>query len=177
MKQLTYTPLVPSEDGNSLIDESGKNWQPINAKQKKFCREYVKGMTATDAAMKAGYTKDRKGAKTQGSVLLNHNPVVRNYLIELEMSLAERDAVSLESHLSTLHDLREEAKDQGQISAAITAEVHRGKAGGLYIDRREILTAKIDMMSKDDILTRLETLIKKRATDSNVIEGDFATND
>ncbi len=174
MKQLTYTPLVPSEDGNSLIDESGKNWQPINAKQKKFCREYVKGMTATEAAMKAGYTKDRKGAKTQGSVLLNHNPVVRNYLIELEMSLAERDAVSLESHLSTLHDLREEAKDQGQISAAITAEVHRGKAGGLYIDRREILTAKIDMMSKDDILTRLEELIKKRASESNVIEGEFS---
>jgi len=174
MKQLTYTPLVPSEDGNSLIDESGKNWQPINSKQKKFCREYVKGLTATDAAMKAGYTKDRKGAKTQGSVLLNHNPVVRNYLIELEMSLAERDAVSLESHLSTLHDLREEAKDQGQISAAITAEVHRGKAGGLYIDRREILTAKIDLMSKDDILTRLEELIKKRATESNVIEGEFS---
>ena len=174
MKQLTYTPLVPSEDGNSLIDESGKNWQPINAKQKKFCREYVKGMTATEAAMKAGYTKDRKGANTQGSVLLNHNPVVRNYLIELEMSLAERDAVSLESHLSTLHDLREEAKDQGQISAAITAEVHRGKAGGLYIDRREILTAKIDLMSKDDILTRLEELIKKRATESNVIEGEFS---
>ena len=173
MKQLTYTPLVPSEDGNSLIDESGKKWQPINAKQKKFCREYIKGMTATDAAMKAGYTKDRKGAKTQGSVLLNHNPVVRNYLIELEMSLAERDAVSLESHLSTLHDLREEAKDQGQISAAITAEVHRGKAGGLYIDRREVLTAKIDMMSKDDILTRLEELIKKRASESNVIEGEF----
>jgi len=174
MKQLTYTPLVPSEDGNSLIDESGKNWQPINAKQKKFCREYVKGMTATEAAMKAGYTKDRKGAKTQGSVLLNHNPVVRNYLIELEMSLAERDAVSLESHLSTLHDLREEAKDQGQISAAITAEVHRGKAGGLYIDRREVLTAKIDLMSKDDILTRLEELIKKRANESNVIEGEFS---
>ena len=174
MKQLTYTPLVPSEDGNSLIDESGKNWQPINAKQKKFCREYVKGMTATEAAMKAGYTKDRKGAKTQGSVLLNHNPVVRNYLIELEMSLAERDAVSLESHLSTLHDLREEAKDQGQISAAITAEVHRGKAGGLYIDRREVLTAKIELMSEDDILTRLEELIKKRATESNVIEGEFS---
>ena len=173
MKQLPYTPLVPSEDGNTLIDESGKNWQPINAKQKKFCREYIKGLTATEAAMKAGYTKDRKGAKTQGSVLLNHNPVVRNYLIELEMSLAERDAVSLESHLSTLHDLREEAKDQGQISAAITAEVHRGKAGGLYIDRREVLTAKIDLMSKDDVLTRLEELIKKRATESNVIEGEF----
>jgi len=142
MKQLSYTSLTPTEDGNSFVDNNGKIWQPLNSKQKLFCKEYFKGQTATDAAVKAGYTKDRKGAKTQGSVLLNHNPVVRNYLIDLEIAASERDAVSLETHLSTLHDLREEAKDQGQISAAITAEVHRGKAGGLYIDRREILTAK-----------------------------------
>jgi len=177
MKQLTYTNLVPTEVGNGFAAANGKIWKQLNSKQKKFCREYLKGQTATQAAIKAGYTKDRKGAKTQGSVLLNHNPVVRNYLIELEIAASERDAVSLENHLSTLHDLREEAKDQGQISAAITAEVHRGKAGGLYIDRREILTAKIDLMSKDDILTRLEELIKKRATESNVIEGEFATKD
>jgi hypothetical protein len=92
----------------------------------------------------------------------------------MEIAASEKDAISLETHLATLHDLREEAKDQGQISAAITAEVHRGKAGGLYIDRREILTAKIDMMSKDDILTRLEQLIKKRASQLNVIEGEVA---
>jgi len=177
MKQLTYTNLMPAEDSRGFVDINGKIWQPLNSKQRKFCKEYLKGQTATEAAIKAGYTKDRKGAKTQGSVLLNHNPVVRNYLIELEIAASERDAVSLENHLSTLHDLREEAKDQGQISAAITAEVHRGKEGGLYIDRREILTAKIDLMSKDDILTRLEELIKKRATESNVIEGEFATKD
>ena len=96
---------------------------------------------------------------------------MRNYLIDLEIAASEKDAVSLENHLSTLHDLREEAKDQGQISAAITAEVHRGKAGGLYIDRREILTAKIDLMSKDDKLTRLKELIAKKT--DNVIEGEF----
>ena len=175
MRELIYTSLVPTEDGRSYIDSKGKTWQPLNSKQKKFCKEYLKGQTATDAAIRAGYTKDRKGAKTQGSVLLNHNPVVRNYLIDLEIAASEKDAISLETHLATLHDLREEAKDQGQISAAITAEVHRGKAGGLYIDRREILTAKIDLMSKDDILTRLEQLIKKRASQLNVIEGEVAT--
>ena len=171
MKKLTYTNLIPTEDGKAFIDQNGKIWQPLNSKQKRFCKEYIKGQTATDAAIKAGYTKDRKGAKTQGSVLLNHNPVVRNYLIDLEIAASEKEAVSLENHLSTLHDLREEAKDQGQISAAITAEVHRGKAGGLYIDRREILTAKIDLMSKDDILTRLKELIAKKT--DNVIEGEF----
>ena len=171
MKKLTYTNLVPTEDGKAFVDQHGKIWQPLNSKQKRFCKEYIKGQTATDSAIKAGYTKDRKGAKTQGSVLLNHNPVVRNYLIDLEIAASEKEAVSLENHLSTLHDLREEAKDQGQISAAITAEVHRGKAGGLYIDRREILTAKIDLMSKGDILTRLKELIAKKT--DNVIEGEF----
>ena len=174
MKQLIYTSLVPTEDGKAFLDSTGKTWQPLNSKQKKFCKEYIKGQTATEAAIKAGYTKDRKGAKTQGSVLLNHNPMVRNYLIDLEITASEKDAISLENHLSTLHELREEAKDQGQISAAITAEVHRGKAGGLYVDRREILTAKIDLMSKDDILTRLEAMIKKR---SNVIEGTFVKSE
>ena len=176
MKQLKYTALVPTEDGKAFIDNNGKTWQPLNSKQKKFCKEYIKGQTATESAIKAGYTKDRKGAKTQGSVLLNHNPVVKNYLIDLEIAASERDAVSLETHLSTLHDLREEAKDQGQISAAITAEVHRGKAGGLYIDRREILTAKIDLMSKDDILDRLENLIKKRTLDAKIVEGEIAAD-
>tara|TARA_R100000935_G_scaffold6945_1_gene15014 strand:+ start:286 stop:804 length:519 start_codon:yes stop_codon:yes gene_type:complete len=172
MKQLAYTSLLPTEDGKAFVDDKGKIWQPLNSKQKLFCKEYFKGQTATDSAVKAGYTKDRKGAKTQGSVLLNHNPLVRNYLIDLEITASQKDAVSLENHLSTLHDLREEAKDQGQISAAITAEVHRGKAGGLYIDRREILTAKIDLMSKDDLLTRLETLIKKRAMEPTVIDAE-----
>ena len=172
MKQLAYTSLLPTEDGKAFVDDKGKIWQPLNSKQKLFCKEYFKGQTATDSAVRAGYTKDRKGAKTQGSVLLNHNPLVRNYLIDLEITASQKDAVSLENHLSTLHDLREEAKDQGQISAAITAEVHRGKAGGLYIDRREILTAKIDLMSKDDLLTRLETLIKKRAMEPTVIDAE-----
>ena len=70
MRELIYTPLTPTEDGRSYIDSKGKTWQPLNSKQKKFCKEYLKGQTATDAAIRAGYTKDRKGAKTQGSVLL-----------------------------------------------------------------------------------------------------------
>ena len=130
----------------------------------------MKGQNATEAAVKAGYTKNRNAAKRQGSVLLNHNPLLRNYLIDQEIKEAERDRVSMEGHLSTLHDLREEARGQGQINAAITAEIHRGKVGGLYIDRREVLTAKIDGLSKDQLIDRLSELISKRAP--RVIEGE-----
>ena len=95
-------------------------------------------------------------------MLLNHNPLIRNYLINQEIKAEEREQISMETHLSALHDLREEARDQGQINAAITAEIHRGKAGGLYIDRREVLTAKMDLLSKDQLIDRLSGLIAKR---------------
>ena len=162
MKELKYTPMVPADDGNGYLDPDGKRWQELNPKQKKFVREYIKGANATEAAVKAGYTKNRNAAKRQGSVLLNHNPLIRNYLIDQEIKEQERERVSIESHLSSLHDLREEARDQGQLNAAITAEIHRGKVGGLYLDRREVLTARIDGMSKDQLIDRLSDLITKR---------------
>ena len=171
MKHLQYTPMTPADDGNGYVDPDGKKWQPLNPKQKKFAREYLKGQNATEAAVKAGYTKNRNAAKRQGSVLLNHNPLLRNYLIYQEIKEVERDRVCMEGHLSALHDLREEARGQGQINAAITAEIHRGKVGGLYIDRREVLTAQIDALSKDQILDRLTQLITKRTPQT--IEGQI----
>ena len=169
MKDLKYTPMQPSDDGNGWLDPDGKRWQDLNPKQRKFVREYIKGENATEAAVRAGYTKNRNAAKRQGSVLLNHNPLIRNYLIDQEIKGQERERISMESHLSSLHDLREEARDQGQLNAAITAEIHRGKVGGLYIDRQEILTARIDGLSKDQLIDRLSTLISKRIPQT--IEG------
>ena len=169
MKDLKYTPMQPSDDGNGWLDPDGKRWQDLNPKQRKFVREYLKGENATEAAVRAGYTKNRNAAKRQGSVLLNHNPLIRNYLIDQEIKGQERERISMETHLSSLHDLREEARDQGQLNEAITAEIHRGKVGGLYIDRREILTARIDGLSKDQLIDRLSTLISKRIPQT--IEG------
>ena len=174
MKDFKYTQMVPAEDGNGYLDPDGKRWQELNPKQKKFVREYIKGQNATEAAVRAGYTKNRNAAKRQGSVLLNHNPLIRNYLIDQEIKGQERERISMESHLSSLHDLREEARDQGQLNAAITAEIHRWKVGGLYIDRREILTAKIDGLSKDQLIDRLSAFISKRVPQT--IEGEVISS-
>jgi len=160
MRDLEYTRLEPTDDGKALVDTDGKIWQPLNNKQKLFVREYLKGESATQAAIKAGYTKNRNAAKRQGSVLLNHNPVVRNHLIDQSIKLQDRAQVSMDSHLAALYDLREEAKDTGQLSAAITAEVHRGKAGGLYVDRREVIQQQIQSMPKEEIIQRLEQLVQ-----------------
>jgi len=180
MKELEYVRLEPTEDGKGMVDPDGKIWQPLNSKQKRFVSEYIKGESATQAAIKAGYTKNRNAAKRQGSVLLNHNPVVRNYLIDQSIKLQERSRVDIDSHLSALYDLREEAKDQGQISAAITAEVHRGKAGGLYVDRREIIQQQIQSMPKEEIIQRLEQLIQAnfpKIIEAQVVQPTNQTKD
>ena len=162
VKPLEWTPMVPADEGQGQVDPEGKVWQELNTRQKKFVREYMKGQTATDAAMRAGYTKNRNAAKRQGSVLLNHNPMIRNYMIELQLANAERERVTTESHLGSLYDLRNAASEAGNHSAAVTAEVSRGKVAGLYIDRREVLTAQVHGLSKDALIERLGSLIKKR---------------
>ena len=41
---------------------------------------------------------------------------------------------------------------------AVNAEVSRGRAAGLYVDRKEILTGSIDKMSKVEVADRLKDL-------------------
>lgn len=54
--------------------------------------------------------------------------------------------------------LRDQALDGGAFTAAISAEVKRGQAGGLYVDRKEIMHGKIDQMTKEQVVSRLREL-------------------
>lgn len=38
MKQLTYTSLMPTEDGKAYIDDKGKTWQPLNSNKNYFVK-------------------------------------------------------------------------------------------------------------------------------------------
>lgn len=49
----------------------------LTEKQKKFCREYVKSLNATQSAIKAGYSKDT--AQQMGSENLS-KPVIQEYI-------------------------------------------------------------------------------------------------
>lgn len=45
--------------------------------------------------------------------------------------------ITLQSHLERLSELSRLAQEGGQMSAAINAEVARGKASGLYVEKME----------------------------------------
>ena len=142
MKDLEYTPLLPSECGNYWITPDGKRHRPLLPKHKKFSRLYVEGMSAAAAARKSGFTKS-----------------IANFIIELLDKQRERADVSVDSHLTELSHLRDEAKDTGQIAAAISAEVNRGKVAGLYIDRKEVMVSKVETMSSEDLISRIQQLV------------------
>ena len=72
---------------------------------------------------------------------------------------AERQNVSMESHLTELSRLRDEALDSGQISSAISAEISRGKAAGLYIDKKEVTVNKVESMSDEELKSKLQELL------------------
>ena len=149
--------------------------RPLTIRQKKFAEEIVLGRCSqTEAARRAGYAES--SAHVRGCELLDVGkfPHIANYINDLRLDLSKKYEVTYENHVRDLGDLRDRAAANNQFSAAINAETNRGKVGGLYVDRKEILHAHINAMSKDDLIRRLEDLDKE--TDGaikKVIEAEF----
>ncbi len=91
-------------------------------------------MTKREAAIAAGYSKDR--AMREGSELTNpkYSPLVVKHIGELKEERLKKHEVTYEGHVAELARLREAALKKGSFSSAVNAEANRGKAAGLYID-------------------------------------------
>ena len=72
----------------------------INEKQQAFCREYLKDYNATQAAIRAGYSK--KTAYSIGPENLN-KPVIRAYLKELLDQIKTNDLLTAERYIEELN--------------------------------------------------------------------------
>ena len=108
-------------------------------------------LTKTEAALAAGYSPNR--ARVEGSELTNphHAPLVVKYIGELKEERLKKHEVSYEGHIAELARLREAALKKGSFSSAVNAEANRGKAAGLYIDRKIIKTGKLEEMTEEQL--------------------------
>jgi phage terminase small subunit len=108
--------------------------------QENFARLYVELGNAAEAYRQA-YPKSQKwqdqSVWAKASALANAD-MVSIRVSKLRQSAESKTLITLESHLNELESLREMAKEQGNISAAIQAEVSRGKAKGLYVTKIEV---------------------------------------
>ena len=58
-------------------------------------------------------------------------------------------------------------------SAAVNAEVSRGKAGGLYVDQKLVLTGNVDTMSPDEIRDRLRKILEENKEIINITPDEI----
>ena len=63
-----------------------------------------------------------------------------------------------------LAKLRDDAMKKGAWSAAINAEVARGKAGGLYVDQKLILSGNLDNMSEKELEAKMAKILDDHKT-------------
>ena len=118
----------PKTPSRSLI-VSGPVYGELNPKQIKFCHEYVKDFNATQAAIRAGYSKNNAGQ--QGYETLK-NPKVQElctHLIEKQLHTAE---VTDDWIIGTTREIVESTVQQTQ-EAVMRVDPETGEPGAVFI--------------------------------------------
>ena len=127
--------------------------------------------TPTECAIEAGYDKD--SAHVRASELRNPNkyPGVVRYIGELREEIQKKYEITFEKHVAELAKLRDSSRDKGAWSAAINAEVARGKAAGLYVEQKIIRTGKLEDMTEKELELKMKQLIEDHK--GLIVEADF----
>jgi phage terminase small subunit len=111
----------------------------LTIKQENFCLEYVKCGNASEAYKKAYSAKKMKPSSVNRlAKQLIDNIKITSRIKELREPVIEKAQITLEGHLADLLTLRELAVKYQQISAAINAEIARGKAAGIHIEKSQV---------------------------------------
>ena len=143
--------------------------------QMKFAHEIVSNegrKNGTECAISAGYAQDSAGVRAAELQNPRRFPLVVKYIGELREEYQKKYAVTFERHIAELGKIRIDALKKGAWSAAVNAEVARGKAAGLYIEQKIIRTGKLDDLSEEELETRMNEIIDQY---SPILEGVEST--
>jgi len=125
-------------------------------------------MTQAEAAIAAGYSAKR--SRQEGSELLNPrlSPLVVQHVGKLKEERLKKFAVSYDGHVAELARIKELALKKGSFSSAVNAETNRGKAAGLYIERKIIKHGKLEDMSEQELEAKMKQILDDYAPILNV---------
>lgn len=128
----------------------------LTPKQEAFAQAVVTGVSQSDAyraAYKVGpKTKPETVNQAASRIMADGNVTAR--VAELRLPVVKKAQITLESHLDDLMKLRNMAAKEKQYSAAITAEIARGKASGIHIEKSErtVSTRALEPLKDEDFL-------------------------
>ena len=133
----------------------------LTEKQMKFAEllVYNEGRkSASECAYEAGYkTRARKAASEMRNP--KYFPLVVKYIGELKEERLKKYEVNYASHVAELGRIKDAALKKGAWSAAVNAETNRGKAAGLYIDRKIIKTGKLEDLSEQELEAKMKQIL------------------
>ena len=155
------------------LKEIGRGQVPkrLTEMQRKFAQELVSNegrKYAYQCAIEAGYSSDRSRVTAAELVNPRKFPLVVSYIGELRQEYQKKYAVTFERHITELGKIRQDALKKGAWSAAVNAEVARGKAAGLYVEQKIIRTGKLDDLSEEELESRMKEIIDQY---SPILEG------
>lgn len=128
----------------------------LKPKQARFVEEYVLDLNATQAAIRAGYSK--RGAQQAGSRLLL-NVVIQNAIAERQAQAAEKNEITRESIAEKLDLAYKAAAKFGQAGAMVSAQATIAKLYGLIIEKRQNVAAQL---TDDQIEAEVDKLLDRR---------------
>ena len=147
--------------------------------QRRFAEHLIFGgpegpVNKSEAAKMAGYSEKR--CRQEGTELTNPrlSPLVVKYIDELEQEKMLKYGVTFNSHIVELARIKELALKKNSFSAAVNAETNRGKAGGLYIDRKIIKHGKLEDLTEDQLIMKMAQIQEDYASllTDDVVEGE-----
>lgn len=133
----------PLSPGHKLGIFYSKAMSELTPKQEAFAQAVASGKSQSDA-YRAAYTvaiTTKADTVNQKASRLMSEGKVRARVEELRAPVVEAAQITLASHLERLRALSAAAEAGNQFSAAIAAEVARGKASGLYVEKTELTGA------------------------------------
>jgi phage terminase small subunit len=150
--------------------------------QRKFAELLVdngKALTKTEAAKLAGFSPNR--CRQEGYELTNPkiHPLVVDYIGKLREEKLQKYMVTFEGHIAELDRIKELALKKGSFSSAVNAETNRGKAAGLYIDRKIIKTGKLEDMTEQELENKMKQILEDYAPliQAKQIEGEVIASE
>ena len=131
----------------------------LTSKQELFCQKVASGKTQSEAYRIAYSAENMKNETiwSMASKLMNCHKVATR-LKEIREPVVEATQLTLETHLKDLLEIRELAKKDMKWSAAVAAELGRGKAAGLHVDKidfhedKELVVNIVEFGNEDKII-------------------------
>ena len=111
----------------------------LTQKQENFCLAYIETGNASEAYRRS-YSAGKMKPETinrNAKALLENNKIAAR-IAEIRKPAVKKAEITLEQHLNDLKRLRDLAESAEKYGPAVTAEMARGKAAGLYVENMNV---------------------------------------